>query len=230
MHIAHSKTAEFLSVEQLAKLAGLQRRQIANLARAGEIPGARRSADGYHFEYPDAADLRLWIDNKRRQTEQRLQFLPPRRHYHRSKVTNALRKAGGGRARGLQKAAMLACLAEVREKATAKHYPGLIRLIILREIEISGAHPDLLKRYRLPIGEGLKKSIAKWKLALLVAFLAEFICTEGGNFYELSNDGEHYLKKLGVDVRSIQKRIENKRKHKLLQERLRKPRELTSRQ
>ncbi len=220
MHIAHTRVEKFLSVEQLAKLAGLKRRQIANLAKAGDIPGARRSSDGYHFEYPDSADLRLWSENKRRKTQERLQFSSSTRRYddlyssHMElprKVAHASRKARDGRSSAFKKAVKLDCIAEVRKKASEKHYPGLLRLIILREIAISGVHTDLLKRYSLPIGGGLAKSIAKWKLARLVAFLVEFICTEGGHIYELDNYGEAVLKRLGVDVRSIRKRIENQR-------------------
>jgi len=223
MHIAHSRGEKFLSVEQLAKLAGLKRRQIANLAKAGDVPGARRSSDGYHFEYPDTADLRLWSENKRRKTEERLQFSTPARRYgdlyssHMElprKVAHASHKARDGRAnaeRALQKAVKLACIAEIGKKYSEKHFPGMLRLIILREIEISGVHPDLLKRYSLPIGGSVAKSIAKWKAARLVVFYVEYICTEGGHFYELDNYGEAVLKRLGVDVRSIRKRIENQR-------------------
>jgi len=39
----------------------LKRRQIANLARRRAIPGARLSANGYHYEYPVSRALRDWI-------------------------------------------------------------------------------------------------------------------------------------------------------------------------
>src|SRR5882757_9351456 len=61
MHIAHSKRGNFLSVGQIAKLTGLKRRQIAILARQRRIPGARLSANGYHYEYPVSEELRDWI-------------------------------------------------------------------------------------------------------------------------------------------------------------------------
>ena len=61
MHIAHSQPGEFLSVGQIEKLTGLKRRQIANLARRRAIPGARLSANGYHYEYPVSRALRDWI-------------------------------------------------------------------------------------------------------------------------------------------------------------------------
>lgn len=67
MHIAHS-LAEFLTVDEVAKRVGLKRRQIANLARAGEINGARRSPDGYHFEYPVSKELLMWISEKKKST------------------------------------------------------------------------------------------------------------------------------------------------------------------
>ena len=74
MHIAQSRGPKFVSVEELAKLAGVKRRQIANLARAGEIPGARSAPNGYHFEYPDTPELRAWIKQKRRVASERAQL------------------------------------------------------------------------------------------------------------------------------------------------------------
>ena len=85
------------------------------------------------------------------------------------------------------------------------------------QIEISGVHTDLLKRYSLPIGRSVAKSIAKWKGAQLFGFLVEFICTEGGHIYELTDEGESLLKGFGVDIRSIRKRVENQRKRKLFE-------------
>ena len=70
MHIAHRKE-KLLSVEDVARHCGLKRRQIANLARDGKIDGARRSADGYHFEYPDTEKLRTWIAWKRQAIRRR---------------------------------------------------------------------------------------------------------------------------------------------------------------
>lgn len=60
-------------MKQLAKMTGLQRRQIANLARKGDIEGATRR-DGYHFEYPVTPELLDWIDEKRRRVAQRKQL------------------------------------------------------------------------------------------------------------------------------------------------------------
>ena len=71
MHIAHLNPAEFLSVRQLEKLTGLKRRQIANLAKYRDIPGARLSANGYHYEYPDSEALREWIMWKQLEVKQR---------------------------------------------------------------------------------------------------------------------------------------------------------------
>jgi hypothetical protein len=70
MHIAHLQNAEFISVEELAKTIGLKRRQIAQLARDGKIPGAIRP-DGYHYVYPLTRELLHWIKWKCRQVERR---------------------------------------------------------------------------------------------------------------------------------------------------------------
>ena len=43
---------------------GLSSRRIAQLARDGVIPGAKRSASGYHFEYPDSIELQKWITKR----------------------------------------------------------------------------------------------------------------------------------------------------------------------
>lgn len=75
MHIAHSSGKQ-LTVEQVAKGAGIKRRQVAYLADRGEIPGVRRSADGYHFEYRDGPALRLWFKRKRRAARERSLELP----------------------------------------------------------------------------------------------------------------------------------------------------------
>jgi hypothetical protein len=64
-------------VEQLAKMVGLKRRQIAALARNGEIPSAIRP-DGYHYEYPLTPELLNWIEWKRRQVEKSKQPVPKR--------------------------------------------------------------------------------------------------------------------------------------------------------
>jgi excisionase family DNA binding protein len=70
MHIAHHQSSGFISVEELAKRVGLKRRQIAELARNGKIPGATR-LDGYHYVYPITSELLEWIEWKRRRVKQR---------------------------------------------------------------------------------------------------------------------------------------------------------------
>lgn len=78
MHIAHSRNGG-LTVEEVAKLAGLKRRQVAYLATAGEIPGAKLSRNGYHFEYPDTPELRTWAKSRRRLARERKRtFKAPR--------------------------------------------------------------------------------------------------------------------------------------------------------
>ena len=72
MHIAHRRNRVGITVEELAKRVGLKRRQIAELARRGKIPGANRP-DGYHYEYPVTPELLDWIEWKRRQVERRKQ-------------------------------------------------------------------------------------------------------------------------------------------------------------
>jgi hypothetical protein len=97
MHMAHLQNAKLLTVEEIAKLAGVKRRQVANLARRGEVPGARRASNGYHFEYPDSPALRLWIKRKRRLAKERQQlFAAPRWYYPKGDVDMKLpRKLAG---------------------------------------------------------------------------------------------------------------------------------------
>ena len=64
MHIAHYSDGEILTVEQLSKLVGLQRRQVANLARKEKVPGVTRP-NGWHYQYRMNPDLRIWIQVKR---------------------------------------------------------------------------------------------------------------------------------------------------------------------
>ena len=64
MHIAHSEDAQSVTVEQLAKMIGLKRRQVANLAKKRNIPGVIRP-NGYHYHYPLSPALRDWIERKR---------------------------------------------------------------------------------------------------------------------------------------------------------------------
>ena len=73
MHIAHQKV---LHVGQLAKMVGLQRRQIAYLAKKGRIPDAI-CLDGYHYQYPLTPELSDWIEWKRRQVEERKRVNSP---------------------------------------------------------------------------------------------------------------------------------------------------------
>ncbi len=47
------------------KASGLKRRRIAFLAARGQIPGARRAANGYHFEYFDTREFRCWIADRK---------------------------------------------------------------------------------------------------------------------------------------------------------------------
>jgi hypothetical protein len=70
MHIAHPEIGQVLTVEQLAELIGLKRRQIAYLAPI--IPGAVRP-DGYHYEYRVTLELLDWIEWKRNKVERRRQ-------------------------------------------------------------------------------------------------------------------------------------------------------------
>jgi hypothetical protein len=70
MHIAHSDQPELFTVEELADRTGLKRRQIAQEARDGKIPGAIRP-DGYHYAYPVTPELLDWIEWKRRKVQRR---------------------------------------------------------------------------------------------------------------------------------------------------------------
>jgi hypothetical protein len=72
VHITHPKIGEVLTVEQLARLVGLKRRQIAYLAKSGEIPSVIRP-DGYHYQYFVTPELLDWIEWKRRQVRRRNQ-------------------------------------------------------------------------------------------------------------------------------------------------------------
>ncbi len=73
-------TPRFLTVMQVAKLYGLKRGQIANLARRGRIPGAVRGPDGVHFQYPDTTELRKEAKAaKTRSLEAGKRLFPPSR-------------------------------------------------------------------------------------------------------------------------------------------------------
>jgi hypothetical protein len=60
--VSQSKT---WTVQQLAQATGRSRRQIARYAAAQCIPGAHRSNDGYHWQYPNSPALRAWIRRTR---------------------------------------------------------------------------------------------------------------------------------------------------------------------
>ena len=72
MHIAHRSEQNSLVLRSLQKELDLKRRQIAQLARNGKIPGAIRP-DGYHYVYPLTPELFDWIEWKRRQVQRRKQ-------------------------------------------------------------------------------------------------------------------------------------------------------------
>ena len=71
-HRTSGRWQKLIGVEELAKRAGLKRRQIAQLARNGKIPGAIRP-DGYHYEYRVTPELLDWIEWKRRRIQRRKQ-------------------------------------------------------------------------------------------------------------------------------------------------------------
>lgn len=54
-----------ISVELVAKMAGLKKRQIQRLAAEGEIPSTAKHQNGYHRIYFDTPELRAWAKNKR---------------------------------------------------------------------------------------------------------------------------------------------------------------------
>src|SRR5437773_2606895 len=84
MHIAHHRRRKTIAVTEVARRAGLKRRQVAYRAARGEVPDARRSRDGYHFQYGDTSRLRLWCEEqKRRAAERRLVFSAPKKWYQR---------------------------------------------------------------------------------------------------------------------------------------------------
>jgi len=72
MHIAHRDQQESVNVEELAKRIGLKRRQVAYLARKGEIPDVI-CVDGYHKAYPLTPANLGYIDWKRQKVKERKQ-------------------------------------------------------------------------------------------------------------------------------------------------------------
>jgi hypothetical protein len=75
MDIGHPAEGKLLTGPQLAKMVGLKKSRIAQLAKTGRIPGAIRP-NNYHFKFPLTPELRDWIDWKSRQVDQKKQ--PPR--------------------------------------------------------------------------------------------------------------------------------------------------------
>jgi hypothetical protein len=61
-HMAHYSLLrrKKLRTSNVCALTGLSPRQVARLASAGLIPGAKRS-DGVHFEFTNRQDFRAWI-------------------------------------------------------------------------------------------------------------------------------------------------------------------------
>lgn len=50
-----------LTTIELARLTGFDRRHVPRKAAKGEIPGARRTKSGRHWEFPATHNLRAWI-------------------------------------------------------------------------------------------------------------------------------------------------------------------------
>ena len=64
MHI-RTFTDRKISLSKVTKASGLKRRQVAYLAARCRIPGARRAANGYHFEYFDTRKYRCWLKDRK---------------------------------------------------------------------------------------------------------------------------------------------------------------------
>lgn len=73
-----SQKMEAIMGPQLAQLVGLKKRQIANLARKGAIPGAFRPY-GNQFRFTLTPELENWIEWKRRNVARSRQPLPENR-------------------------------------------------------------------------------------------------------------------------------------------------------
>jgi len=115
----------------------------------------------------------------------------------------------------IEKAAQIACVAEVRKHVNQKTIAGMLRLQLDREIEFSKAHSDFCKRNGLPIGSSVALQVARRSLADLVALLVEFVISEGGFSYDsIDADRILWLKNFGVDHAKIQKRILKEAKKK----------------
>ena len=64
MHI-RTFTGKQISLATVTKASRLKRRQVAYLAARGRIPGARRAANGYQFEYFDTREYRQWLADRK---------------------------------------------------------------------------------------------------------------------------------------------------------------------
>src|SRR5262245_21004087 len=56
----------------LAKMVGLSRMQVYRLARAGEIPNARRTKGG-HFTFSKGETLKEWVESRLRNTGSKME-------------------------------------------------------------------------------------------------------------------------------------------------------------
>jgi ParB-like chromosome segregation protein Spo0J len=106
-----------------------------------------------------------------------------------------------------KKRVAIACLDEVKGRATLKNAGDLIRLVIEREIDASKGHENFFRRHGLPIGSPVTKQIAKRPFAELAAILVEFVVCDGGYIYEIHDAILPWLKIFGVDVKAVTKRI-----------------------
>ena len=59
-HVTYPRR-ELLSSTELANVTGFDRRHIPRKAARGEIPDARRTKSGCHWEFPMTHNLRAWI-------------------------------------------------------------------------------------------------------------------------------------------------------------------------
>jgi ParB-like chromosome segregation protein Spo0J len=66
---------------------------------------------------------------------------------------------------------------------------------------------DLLKRHKLPVTDDIARNITKWTAPQLIAFMVEFILTDGGHNFELDKADRSWLKIFGVDYDAEEKRL-----------------------
>jgi hypothetical protein len=115
----------------------------------------------------------------------------------------------------IHKAALIACIAEVRRNVNQKTLAAMMRLQLDREIEFSKAHPDWCKRNGVPIGGSVARQVAHRTLKELVAMQVEFVVSEGGYSYDsIHEESVVWLKIFGVDHAKIQKRFLKKAQKK----------------